>query len=66
MMDATNWAIDQWVIRTGNRLSGNEVLIPTKDIARISYEESTVFERAAGEPAPRRPAADLAPTAGAT
>jgi hypothetical protein len=43
MMDAQSWAIGQLVIKVGHRLSGNEVLIPTKHVDRISYEESTVF-----------------------
>ncbi len=43
MMDAGSWAIGQLAIKTGHRFSGEEVLIPTKDVARISYEESTVF-----------------------
>lgn len=43
MMDAGSWAIGQLVIRTGHRLSGQEILIPTKEVDRISYEESTVF-----------------------
>jgi hypothetical protein len=43
MMDAELWAIGQFVVKTGHRLTGQEVLIPTKDVARISYEESTVF-----------------------
>lgn len=43
MMDAGSWAIGQLSIRTGHRLSGKEILIPTKDVDRISYDESTVF-----------------------
>jgi hypothetical protein len=43
MMDPGNWAIGELVIKTGHRFSGKEVLIPTKDVDRISYEESTVF-----------------------
>lgn len=43
MMDAASWAIGQLVIKTGHRLSGQELLIPTKAVKRISYEESTVF-----------------------
>jgi hypothetical protein len=43
MMDASSWAIGQLVIKTGHRLSGQELLIPTKAVERISYEESTVF-----------------------
>jgi hypothetical protein len=42
MMDAQSWAIGQLVIKTGHRLFGRELLIPTKYVDRISYEESTV------------------------
>ena len=43
MMDDKSWAIGQLVIKTGHRLSGKEVLIPTSNVARISFDESTVF-----------------------
>ncbi len=43
MMDAQSWAIGQLVIKTGDLLSGKEVLIETKNVNRISHEESTVF-----------------------
>jgi hypothetical protein len=43
MIDAQSWAIGQLVIRTGHRLSGKEVLLETKNVDRISYDESTVF-----------------------
>ena len=43
MMDRQSWAIGQLVIKTGHRFSGKEVLIPTRLVNRISYEESTVF-----------------------
>jgi len=43
MMDAQSWAIRQLVIKTGHRLSGGEVQIPTSKVDRISYEKSTVF-----------------------
>ena len=43
MVDAESWAIGQLAIKTGHRLSGNEVLIETKNVERISYDESTVF-----------------------
>ena len=43
MMDDKSWAIGQLVIKTGHRLSGREVLIPTDKVARISFDESTVF-----------------------
>jgi hypothetical protein len=60
MMDAGNWAIGQLVIKTGNRFSGKEMLVPTKDVARISYEESTVFATLTGEAAAQSPAQHLA------
>ena len=43
MMDARTWAILQLVVKTGHRFSGNEVQIPTSQVARISYEKSSVF-----------------------
>ena len=49
MIDAQSWAIGQLVVKTGHRLSGREVLIPTKQIERISYEESTVFANVSKE-----------------
>jgi len=43
MIDAESWAIGQLVVKTGHRLSGKDVLIPTKQVERISYDDSTVF-----------------------
>ncbi len=43
MMDAQSWAIRQLVVKTGHRFSGKEVLVSTKNVDRISYEDSTVF-----------------------
>jgi hypothetical protein len=43
LVDAESWAIGQLVIKTGHRLSGKEVQIPTSMVDRISYEDSTVF-----------------------
>ena len=31
------------VVKTGNILSGGEILVEMKNVSRISYEESTVF-----------------------
>jgi len=59
MMDAQTWEIGQLVIKTGHRLSGKEVLIPTKKVDRISYEESTVFVNLAGEAVEQSPAHHL-------
>ncbi|MDB6112945.1 MAG: hypothetical protein JWR69_4695 [Pedosphaera sp.] len=43
MIDAQSWAIGQLVVKTGHRFSGKDVLVATKEVDRISYEESTVF-----------------------
>ncbi len=43
MMDAGSWAIGQLAVKTGHRLSGSERMITTKEVDRISYDESTVF-----------------------
>jgi len=43
MMDPQNWAVVQLAVKTGHRISGKEVLIPTNKLDRISYKESTVF-----------------------
>ena len=43
MIDTRSWAIGQLIVKTGHRFSGKEVEIPTSKVARISYEESTVF-----------------------
>jgi len=61
MMDAQSWAIGQLVIKTGHRLSGAEVLMPTKNVDRISYEESTVFVNLTKEAVAQSPAHHLTP-----
>jgi len=60
MMDAGSWAIGQLAVKTGHRLSGIETLITTKEVDRISYEESTVFVTLTKETATPLPAPDLA------
>ena len=64
MMDAQSWEIGQLVIRTGHRLSGKEVLVPTKQVQRISYEDSTVFVNLTSEGVEHSPERGLV-TAGA-
>jgi sporulation protein YlmC with PRC-barrel domain len=59
MMDAQSWEIGQLVVKTGHRLSGKEVLIPTKKVDRIGYDESTVFLNLAGEAVEQSPAHHL-------
>jgi hypothetical protein len=56
MMDDQSWAIGQLVIKTGHRLSGKEVQMPTGLVDRISYEQSTVFVRATKEAVEHSPA----------
>lgn len=60
MMDAENWAIRELVIKTGHRLSGREVRIPTSEVTRISYDESTVFANLSGEAVVQSPVRQLA------
>lgn len=59
MMDAASWAIGQLVVRTGHRLSGKEVLIETKHVERISYDESKVFADLTGDAVERSPVYDV-------
>jgi len=58
MMDAQSWAIGQLVIKTGHRLSGKEVLIPTREVDRISYDESAVFVKSTWSAAEQSPPPD--------
>jgi hypothetical protein len=60
-MDAQSWAIGQLAIKIGHRFSGKEVLMPTKAVDRISYEESTVFVNLTSEAVEQSSAHDLAP-----
>jgi hypothetical protein len=48
MIDAESWVIVQLVVKTGHRFSGNEVLIPTKLVQRISYDNSSVYVNLTG------------------
>jgi sporulation protein YlmC with PRC-barrel domain len=61
IIDAQSWAIRQLVIKTGHRLSGREVQIPTSKVDRISYEESTVFVNLTREAVEQSPEHHLAP-----
>ena len=61
MMDDQSWAIRQLVIKTGHRFSGKEVQIPTSQVDRISYDESTVFVNLTSEAVEQSPAHHLAP-----
>lgn len=61
MVDAETWTIGQLVVKTGHRLSGKDMLIPTKQVERISYEESTVVAYPSVEASERIPARNLVP-----
>lgn len=43
MMDAEQWTIGQLAIKTGHRFSGEEMMMPTRYVDRISYEDSCVL-----------------------
>lgn len=43
MVDEKNWEIGELAVEAGHWYAGKEVLIPTGQVKRISYEESTVF-----------------------
>jgi len=43
MMDDQSWAIGKLIVKIGNRFTGKEVVIPVNKVARISYDDSTVF-----------------------
>lgn len=60
-MDDQTWAISQLVIKTGHRLSGKDVQIPTSAVSRISWDESAVFVNLTREAVERSPAHELAP-----
>jgi uncharacterized protein YrrD len=61
MIDAESWVIGQLVVKTGHRLSGKDTLIPTKQVERISYDESTVFAYPTVEASTQTPANNLVP-----
>jgi hypothetical protein len=60
MVDPKSWAIGQLAIKIGHRFSGKEVLIPTGAVARISYDESTVFVNLTTNAVERSPGRDPA------
>lgn len=56
MMDDQSWAIRQLVVKTGHRFTGKEVRIPTRNVDRISYPDSTVFVNLTREAVEQSPA----------
>jgi hypothetical protein len=65
MTDDKSWAIGQLVIKTGHRLSGREVQLPTSKVDRISYEESTVIISMTKQAVEQSPEHHLAPVGAA-
>ena len=63
MMDDQSWAIEQIIVKTGHRFTGKEVEIPVSEVARISYEDSTVFVNLTKEAVEQSPAHHVAPFA---
>ena len=59
LMDDQSWAIQQLVIKIGHRFSGTEVQIPSNQVDRISYDESTVFVKLTSAAVEQRPASHL-------
>jgi len=43
LVDDKSWAVAQLVVESGTWFSGKEILIPSANIGRISYEDSQVF-----------------------
>jgi sporulation protein YlmC with PRC-barrel domain len=61
MMDDQSRAINQLVIKTGHRFTGDEVLIPVSNVDRISYDDSTVFVKLTKEAVEKSPAHHASP-----
>jgi len=61
LMDDQSWAIRQLVIKTGHRFTGKEVQIPTRNVDRISYPDSTVFVNLTREAVGQSPEHRLVP-----
>ena len=65
MMAGQSWAIRQMVVKVGHRFSGKEVQIPTTQVDRISYDESTVHVNLTGDAVAKSPEHHLAPVGAA-
>jgi len=65
MMDDKTWAIHELVVKTGHRLSGKEVRISVGKVARISYEDSTVYINLTSAALEQSPAHHLNPASAA-
>jgi hypothetical protein len=56
LMDDATWTVRQLIVKTGHRITGREVQVPTGKVDRISYKESTVFVNMLGEAVEQCPA----------
>jgi sporulation protein YlmC with PRC-barrel domain len=61
MIDDQSWAIRELVVKTGHRFSGKEIRIPTSQVNRVSYEESSVLVNLSKEAVERSPEHHLEP-----
>jgi hypothetical protein len=43
LIDDENWAIRSLAVATGNWWAGKNVLVPSKSISRVDWEEATLF-----------------------
>ncbi len=43
LMDVETWTLQQIIIKVGHRLTGHEVLLPVREVRRISYVDSSIF-----------------------
>jgi uncharacterized protein YrrD len=48
LLDGQSWAIRQLVVKLGHGFSASEVQIPTCQVVRVSYDESTVYVATVG------------------
>ncbi len=61
IMDDKSWVIGQLVVKIGHRFTGNEVLVSTGKVDRISYDDSTVFVKLTKEAVEKSPEHRLVP-----
>jgi PRC-barrel domain len=58
MMDDKRWVICHLVVNTGNRFSGNKVLLSPGQVERISWDESKIYVNVGKKALLQRPASD--------
>jgi sporulation protein YlmC with PRC-barrel domain len=65
LMDDKSWAINQLVIKIGQRFTGKEVQIPVSKVTQISYDASKVFVNLTTDAVERSPEHRLVPNGAA-